>query len=103
MPERPAESASQKDATSGPSAEMAPTPVITTRRLDRNCRATSAFHQLLHSFGHLAYSADGAGCVIGDVDVELILKREQNINAIQGVDLQLLERAVRQDRVSRNV
>src|SRR5216683_7156552 len=96
IPDRPCDNDSQNAARSAPKAEITPIPVTTTRR-------SGTGGQFLHSSSHLPDSPDTAGLVIWNADIELVLKREQYVNPIQGIDFQFLERAVGGNTLHRNV
>ena len=47
-----------------------------------------------HPFDHVANTADGLHFLIGHIDVELVFQREDDVDAVHGVDAQLFEAAV---------
>src|ERR1700719_4639213 len=97
MPERPCSSELQNSAVFRPRAEMAPMPVMTTRRIRllflRLC-ARRLRYQLLDAFDHFPYAADLLCLLVWYRDVELVFQREQDIDAVHRIDAQLLKRAI---------
>src|SRR5437868_3432537 len=97
MPLRPSRSACQKLETSCPRAEMAPSPVMATRRIGSGGGAGAAGGERAHAVNHLAHAADGARLLVGNGNVERALHLEQNVHAVERINPQLLEGAVRGD------
>src|SRR5262245_35178455 len=97
MPGRPAARASQNSRIPAPRAEMIPMPVMTTRRTLRRGHRPRSREQPLDARRRLANAVDLPGLLVGDVDVELALQLEQDIEAVEGVDLERLEGAARRD------
>ena len=72
---------------------MAPMPVMATRRI-RYWPALECWrlrHQFLDPFHHLAHVADLLRLLVGNGDVELVLEREENLDGVHGIDVELFE------------
>src|ERR1700722_3593165 len=95
MPQVPATRERQKASRVRPIGLMTPTPVMTTR-------GTSAFRsglglgldQVRNAGDHLRNVLNLLGLFIINLDVELTLQIEEDIQAVERVDAQLLEGAI---------
>ncbi len=104
-PQRPSRRAFWNASRLFPNPQMTPIPVTTTLRIrmrrarDRSgCRLEdSLFDQRAHSFHHVANAANGLHLFVGHVDVELVFQREDDVDAVHGIDPQFLETAVDRD------
>ena len=97
IPERPSASARANSAVFRPRAQMAPMPVMATRRM----RYSAAFSPA--DFASSSRSTPSHICrmprtcahfFIGDADVEFVFEREEDLHGVHGVDAQLHEIAV---------
>ena len=86
---------------------MTPMPVTTTRRIRKAGAARRAIVGVgcgfslesvsstsRHSFHHVADAADVLHFFVGNVDIELVFEREDDVDAVHRVDAQLFEAAV---------
>src|SRR5512134_79217 len=83
----PASSAFQVDSTSVPTGVTRPSPVTTTRR---DKLLSDLLVQVIHGI------ADGAqllGILVGDVDVEFLLERHDQLDRVQAVGAEVLHEA----------
>src|SRR5258705_321881 len=87
MAEGPCTPASQKPTRSRPGPERTPAPLTPNLRSD-------AGSQFLHAGGHLPDSPNRLRSFIWNADVEFVLQRKQDVDAIERIDLQLLKCAV---------
>src|SRR6516225_8636690 len=104
IPDFPSKTAAANSETSRPSAEIAPMPVIATRRIllasgsvsraESRTRPGLSRYKPGHALDHLPHSAHFAHLVIRDIDIEFVFEREQDLDRVHGIDIQLLELAL---------
>src|SRR4051812_17792248 len=82
-PERPASMASQVDATSPPNGVVAPSPVTTTSVVLMSVVRLDVAHRV-------AYGLEVLHLVVGDLDAELLLGRDDDLDHGQRVDVQVV-------------
>ena len=70
---------------------------------DRGLASLALIEQLGDPFHHVAHRANALRRVVGNIDVELALHREKNIDPVQRIDPQFLERAVGRHLLLRKV
>src|SRR5688572_1388504 len=86
-PERPASSPSQVDSTSVPTGVTSPRPVTTTRRV-------KLLPDLLVEIRHgIANGAELLRFLVGDIDVELLLERHDQLHGVEAVGAEVLHEA----------
>src|SRR5262245_49019348 len=88
---REAISPSQKAPRPTPIAETTPIPVMATRRISRSGRRHALGQHLAQRLDHLADALHLLDYLIGNADVELVLEREHEVDAIERIDPELLE------------
>src|ERR1051326_1038532 len=90
IPDRPAQRFSQNAAVSRPSAETAPIPVITMRRAMLSSAVRLLRQKLFYAVNRLAHCANLLGCLIRNLNIELVLQGKKDVHSIERVDAQLL-------------
>src|ERR1043166_6068195 len=100
MPERPACSDAHSSATVFPTGVMTPIPVMTTRwgvpRMLMGCSrrlgsTALGFDLLLHVLGRLGHGTDLLGVLVGNLDVEFLLERHDQLHRVQRIRAQVLD------------
>ena len=98
MPQRPAWSDCQNSPASRPRAEMTPTPVTATRcgivSGDGGLVSLSTLQKLRDTVDHVAHGSQILSSIIGNIDIKFAFHREQDVDAVQRIDAELLEGAV---------
>src|SRR5579864_3331590 len=99
-PLRPSMTRVQNGVTPVPSADIAPSPVIATRRTSASSRATRVRaargccrDDPAEVFDDLTDGLHRARRLVGNDDLELVLEGEQEVGRIERVDAQFVERA----------
>ena len=66
-------------------------PVTATRRVIFGAALRFSGKEFFDSLHHFTNGADAARRVVGNVEIEFAFEREQNVDSVQRIDLQLLE------------
>src|SRR5512139_3336809 len=93
MPERPASSASQDDATSLPTGLTAPSPVTTTRRrpVMRRSRPSGLLQMGVDVVDRLLDRADLLGLFVGNLALELVFEGHHQLDGVERIRAQVLD------------
>src|SRR5258708_37057915 len=91
VPLREAIIPSQKGSTPTPSAEMTPMPVIATRRISTSGRRRALGEYLAQRLDYLADTLHLLYDLIRNADVEFILEREHEVDAVERINSEVLK------------
>src|SRR4029079_13552798 len=91
-PLRAAINPSQKAPRPTPMAETTPMPVMATRRISRSGRRRALGQDLAQRLDDLADTLHLLNYLIGDADIEFVFEREDEVDSVERIDAELLER-----------
>src|SRR6476646_651033 len=83
---------SQKAPRPTPKAETTPMPVMATRRISRSGRRRALGQDLAQRLDDLADTLHLLNYLIGNADIEFVFEREDQVDSVERIDAELLER-----------